>query len=150
MRILLVDDSIHHRRAAVKQMAALGHTVAVFNSYVESIEAARQEKFDVALIDLLMPAESQTLGQEGMAQHFGVEMAVGYPLAIKLATLGIPRIAVATDTNHHNHPASAAVDWFAGASVMINGAEVRFIHSPMCQGDKGMVKDWAQVLSQFG
>lgn len=144
MRILLVDDTLQHRRAGISQLEALGHEVLACSGYGDARRAAKTERFDAALIDLLMPAEATTLGTEARIEFVGREIAIGFPLAIELARLGIPKIAVATDTNHHNHPMSAAVDWFDGQALTINGAVVRIGHAHLL--DDG-AKNWAQVLS---
>ena len=59
--------------------------------------------------------------------------------------MGVKMIVVATDTNHHNHPMSAIVDWFGSdRSVNINDAKVIFVHSPM---NEDGTKKWAKALS---
>ena len=83
MRILLVDDNIRHRRAGVQQLQSAGHEVVALNSYGEANRLVRQEQFDVALVDLLMPAEEMTLGEEGL-KHLGSQIGVGYALAVDL------------------------------------------------------------------
>lgn len=144
MRILLLDDSPKHRRAGVAQLQALGHEVVQFSSYWDAHEAVRGgQKFDVALLDMLMPAESNTLGSDGQTKWLGVEMDFGIGTAFELARLGVPLVAVATDSNHHSHPASAMVDWFDGEPFRVNEALVVIMHSPM----QGEVKDWARVLA---
>lgn len=148
MRILLVDDSRKHRDAGVADLSALGHEVVALRDYSEVAKVVRGERFDVALLDLLMPAEAMTLGSAGLA-HLGESFAVGYPLAVYLAARGVPFVAVATDTNHHNHPASAMMDWLVGDVVTINGGTVMFMHSPMKSTSDGQVKDWAEVLRRL-
>jgi len=148
MRILLVDDSRKHREAGVADLTALGHEVVAFRDYAEIREVVKNESFDVALLDLLMPAEGMTLGSEGLA-HLGEPFAVGYPLAVYLATQGIPFVAVATDTNHHNHPASALMDWFDGTVINISGSYVQFMHAPMKKVAEAWLKDWPRVLEKL-
>ena len=142
MRILLLDDNLRHRRAGMRQLEALGHEVVAFCDYGEAREQAKTEKFDVALIDLLMPAEPTTLGDRARKEFVGREIAIGFPLVLELSRLGIKRIAVATDMNHHNHPMSAVVDWFHSVKLMVNGAEVSIMHAPM----RDDAKDWGEVL----
>ena len=146
MRILLVDDSLQHRRAGMIQLEALGHEVLACSGYGDARKAAEAERFDAALIDLLMPAEATTLGTEARIEHVGREIAIGFPLAIELARLGLPKIAVATDTNHHNHPMSAVVDWFEGKALTINGAVVRISHAVLVNDG---AKDWAKALADL-
>lgn len=89
--------------------------------------------FDVVLSDLLMPASRMTMGSEGM-KFVGQEMPVGFALALMASQHGAKYVAVVTDTNHHNHPASAMLDSFQARNDVffdINGAKVGFYHSPM-------------------
>lgn len=143
LKILLVDDSLKHRRAGQKQLEALGHEVVAVCGYTEALKLARQGGFDAALIDLLMPAESTTLSPDGCVEFLGKEVAVGFPMLMALALAGIPRVAMATDTNHHAHPMSAAVDWFIDRTMRINKSVALALHSPM----QGNVKDWGKVLA---
>ena len=89
-----------------------------------------------------MPAEPTTLGDRARKEFIGREIAIGFPLVLELSRLGIKRIAVATDMNHHNHPMSAVVDWFHSVKLMVNGAEVSIMHAPM----RDDAKDWGEVL----
>ena len=146
MRILLLDDNLRHRRAGARQLEALGHEVVALCDYGEARERAKTEPFDVALIDLLMPAEPTMLGEEARKEFVGREIAIGFPLVLELSRLGIGKIAVATDTNHHNHPMSAVVDWFRGAALSVDGAKVAIMHAPM--RDDG-AKDWGKILAQI-
>ena len=144
MRVLLLDDNLRHRRAGMKQLDALGHEVVALCDYGEARERAKQENFDVALIDLLMPAEPTTLGTEARKEFVGREIAIGFPMVLELSRFGIKKIAVATDTNHHDHPMSAVVDWFHSDTLEVNGAKVIIMHAPMC-GDGA--KDWGKILA---
>lgn len=142
MRILLVDDNVRHRRGGVKQLQALGHEVVAFCDYGEARAQAKDEHFDIALLDLLMPAEPTTLGDEARKEFVGREIAIGFPLVLEMSRY-IGQVAVATDMNHHSHPMSAAVDWFIGATLSVNGAVVRIMHAPLCEDG---TKDWGKVL----
>ena len=142
MRILLVDDTLAHRRAGKRQLEALGHEVVALCDYTEAERMVETERFDAALIDLLMPAEPLTLGPDAVAKYVGVEIDVGFALMLALTMAGIPLVAVATDTNHHAHPASAMVDWFY-KPMTINGARVLIMHAPMCEDQ---TKDWGEIL----
>lgn len=144
MRVLLVDDNLRHRRAGVKQLGALGHEVVALSDYGEARKRAEGGSFDAALIDLLMPAEPTTLGTEARKEFVGREIAIGFPLILELTHLGIKKVAVATDMNHHNHPMSAVVDWFHSSELTVNGAKVLIMHAPMCEDG---VKDWGKILT---
>lgn len=145
MKILLLDDTRKHRQAGSEQLSALGHEIVLFSSYVEACRAAEENKFDIALIDLLMPAESMTLGGDGM-NYFGQPLDVGYSLAMKLAMDGIKLIGVVTDMNHHHHPASAIMDWFLGKTLDVCGSKVRFMQAHLVDGG---AKDWAVALNNL-
>lgn len=145
MKILLVDDTRKHRKAGIEQLTELGHEVVALSGYEDAVNKARGNKFDVALIDLLMPAEGMTLGGEGL-QYLGQPIDVGYSLAMKLALDGIKNIAVVTDMNHHSHPASAIMDWFLGKKLDICGSNVRFMRAWLVDGD---VKNWAVALESL-
>lgn len=77
-------------------------------------EAARQEcivfpDFDVALIDLLLPAGRNQMGDRGW-QYVGKEMPIGIFLALLAARHGVKLVGVFSDQCHHDHPASACFD----------------------------------------
>ena len=146
MRILVVDDSKKQRKAAVEQLQSVGVEVVTESEYVTAVKRIeRGEKFDVALLDLLMPAEAEMLAGKAL-EHLGETIDVGYPLAIKLALLGIKRIAVATDTTHHEHPSSAMMDWFKGKVIRIEESTVILMHAPT---SPQRIKDWKRVLEML-
>lgn len=144
MKILLVDDSRKHRESGATDLSADGHEVVAVRSYGESMKVA-DASFDVALIDLLMPAEGMTLGEKGM-EHFGEPFAIGYPLSIYLASKGIKRVAVATDSNHHDHPASAIMDYVGMEKIVVGESSIIWMHSPMKEND---AKNWKAVLEKL-
>jgi CheY-like chemotaxis protein len=71
--------------------------------------ATTRPNFDVVLLDLLMPASRQAQGDEG-APFVGKEMPLGTFLILLALSAGVKNIGMVTDKNHHNHPASAALD----------------------------------------
>lgn len=86
-----------------------------FAFYKECREkATRRPDFDVVLTDLLVPASSKAQGPEGM-RFVGEEMPLGTAIALRALSVGVKMVAVVTDMNHHNHPASAAFDGFGPA-----------------------------------
>lgn len=142
MRVILVDDSRRHREAGVADLTTHGHKVAAFSDYVEAANAMKRSSFDVALLDLLMPAEGMLLGPEGQ-KHFGRPFPAGFAMSMFAAQQRIPWIAVATDTNHHDHPASAMLDWFKDQRMQVGDSVVMWIHAPL--RDDG-AKDWPAAL----
>jgi CheY-like chemotaxis protein len=82
--------------------------------YHEACKAAREAatthpNFDVVLTDLMMPASRSAQGPDGM-QFVGEQMPVGTFLILLALRAGVKVIGMVTDMNHHNHPASAALD----------------------------------------
>jgi CheY-like chemotaxis protein len=144
MKILVVDDTLRHRRAARAQLEALGHEVILTSDYTEARALAKRHVFDAVLLDLLMPAEGATLGTAAREKYFGVETGIGFPLVLDLSRY-VKQMVLATDTNHHDHPLSAAVDWFIGPPLSVNGARVLIMHAPMTEG----VKNWAEMLERL-
>ncbi|MEI7890492.1 MAG: hypothetical protein WCI36_00835 [bacterium] len=146
MKILIVDDSKKHREAARKQLETLGHEVVITGGYTDVFRGhiLKDNSFDVALIDLLMPAESMTLGERGM-EFFGQEIMVGYPLSIFLAMSGVKLVGVVTDTGHHDHPASAIMD-FLCEPLIANGANVFYLHARLTNDGS---KDWSAALKSI-
>lgn len=77
--------------------------------------------WDAVLCDLLMPAGSNKQGDKGY-EHVGQEMPVGWSLALQAALEGAKYVAVVTDMNHHDHPASAMLDAIDRGTFQISGA----------------------------
>lgn len=67
--------------------------------------------FDVVLTDLLVLPSAQQQGPEG-SRLLRTQMPLGAIIALLALAGGVKKVAVVTDTNHHNHPASAAFDCF--------------------------------------
>jgi hypothetical protein len=149
MRILVVDDSLRHLEAARQSLA--DHELTLVDSYTAAqILLQKGAPFDAVLSDLMMPAEPQTLGPEGL-KFLGHQIPIGFVVALLAARVGVKRIAVVTDANHHNHPMSAALDWIGSAywdgkerpTFKVNGAAVLIAHAKLLP-DGG--KDWAAAL----
>jgi CheY-like chemotaxis protein len=106
MRILVIDDTRKHLDAAVKTLEE--HVVTLCEDYEDAVELIKQGQWDAVLCDLLMPAGSRG-DRKGV--FLGQEVAVGWPLALLAAKQGVKHVAMITDACHHDHPASAMVDW---------------------------------------
>ena len=131
MKILIVDDNTKHLEAA----------------RVLSLQPGTD--IEVLLSDLLMPAEAETLGSNGM-NYLGHEIPIGLMLMLRAAKAGVRHVAVVTDTNHHNHPMSAAVDWINPAywsdeeNLFNIGETIALVaHAPLLKDGS---KDWAAVM----
>lgn len=127
MKILVVDDSHIHQQAAKEQLK--NHETIVVGSYDEGQKLLEKpHDFEVVLVDLLMPASRQQMGNAGM-RLAGTEMPVGIFLALLAAKNGAKYVAVLSDSNHHQHPASACLDAFNEHEVLptpfvVEGAKV--------------------------
>ena len=53
--VLLAEDCLVNQEVAVGLLELLGHSVRVVNNGREAVEAARQQNFDVVLMDVEMP-----------------------------------------------------------------------------------------------
>lgn len=98
---------------------------AAWNKANEELQekARRRPDFDVVLTDLLVLPSSEAQGPEG-EKFLGQEMPLGTIIALRALAAGIKMVAVVTDMNHHNHPASAAFDGFKPFSI---GTDVKVI-----------------------
>lgn len=105
----------------------------------EILEGTRPAPYDVALIDLMMPAGKYTQGPG--VKFVGQMMGVGYPLALLAALKGAKFVGVVTATNHHHHPMAATIDHLSSAywqeepercpaAFEINGARAGFFNAP--------------------
>ena len=162
MKILVIDDNPIHQQAAEQTLRADhdltvvgGHDVArkalyerydeekmerlrgqykeegIENSWVRAREESCLPYWDAVLCDLLMPAGRYAQGDKGF-RYVGVEMPVGWSLAITAALKGARYVAVATDVNHHRHPASAMLDEIYDTVFTLHGAQAWFTnHVPM-------------------
>lgn len=83
-------------------------------------KATTQLHFDVVLTDLLVPASDQAQGRDSRAL-VGKEMPLGTTIALLALVVGTKNVAVVTDMNHHDHPASAAFDCFGAHRLSPNG-----------------------------
>jgi len=138
--------------SAREQLEAAGHEAVIYPNYFGALDAAilgerMNDQFDADWIDLMMPAEPRTLGTEG-ERFLGEPIGVGYPLAMKLAQLGIKMIIVVSDVNHHDHPAAAMFDWLIGNSLQVDDSVVMFQGAKLLENG---AKDWcASIDGIFG
>ena len=119
MKILVLDDNAIHRNAAKAQLN--GHDVTIVDNFDTMVDLIRPEykdgvyhprDWDVVLTDLLVPATRKAQGPAG-EQHVGKEMPLGSIIVLIAQSHGVRKIGLLTDLNHHNHPASAALDCLA-------------------------------------
>lgn len=150
MKILVIDDSVNNQRSAQQGLGTL-HDLTVVNNFDEAFELTYSERWDVVLCDLMMPAGSYAQGAKG-SKYVGQEMPVGWALAITAALYGAKYVAVVTNTNHHDHPASAMLDAMCNSQFRIHGASAIFTGTPgsvKIEGTEERGKDWAMILERL-
>lgn len=170
LNILVIEDSAVHQQAAREQLA--DHNLTVVGSYDEGQEwltpygdlcckkardfrqggmsdedawaqALKLFQWDVVLIDLMLPASGQALSHEH--RHLaGQEMPIGTTLAFLALKRGVKMVAVVTDTNHHDNPASAALDVMSG-SFSVGDARM-YLENSWSHDLYGSAKPWSAVL----
>lgn len=110
---------------------------ALFDQCVGEFKCYPQ--FDAVLSDLMLPASEKTLGPKGY-QHIGKEMPLGTFLLLLAMRARVKKVGLVTDTNHHDHPASAAVDAFGcGRDGAFDVGDTKVV----CWN---YGKDWKEVL----
>lgn len=153
MKILVIDDNPGHLQAAKEQLEK-DHDLRTTDSYETAIELlVPGTDIQIVLSDLRMPAEPYCLGGKGL-QFLGHPMAIGWILLFRAAAAGISRIAVITDTNHHEHPESAALDWICPPywnttqqpRFQVNDSTVLIAHAPLLPDGR---KNWAEALQRL-
>ena len=158
MRILVIDDKAQNTKAARAQLSA--HDLTLASSYDEAVKrlggSYEEHDFDVVLTDLMMPASGDCMGEEG-EQFVGKDMPVGIFLVLLAAKRGAKRVALLSDTDHHDHPASASLDLLNGfsrepAPFRINSTLVLLTNnSDWIHWDAatGRTKDWGGLLKHL-
>lgn len=167
LNILVIDDSVNHQQAARQVLGAEHNLTVVGSyddalgplavkhdkEKYESLCARYKEQgvenyykraraeselpyWDAVLCDLLMPAGREVQGREGL-KYVGQEMPVGWSLAITAALRGAKYVAVVTDMNHHDHPASAMLDSMSRTIFDLHGAKALFTNDVCMVGIEG-------------
>lgn len=145
--VLVFDDNETHGNAAWQQLA--DYNVVVVDNYDRAEELILAGGFDYILLDLLVPASRSMQGTKGL-QYVGQEM----PMTPILAFLALcqdvnvtPKgVAILTDSGHHDHPASAALDRL-GKVVTLNDTKVLLTNSHSFVS--GGVKQWDELLKRL-
>lgn len=89
--------------------------------------------FDVVMTDLFVPPSLQA--QSDPKRFDGQAMPVGTTIALLALYSGAKKVAVVTDENHHNHPASAAFDCFESAKYTLKDSGVTSAIENVCKAD---------------
>jgi CheY-like chemotaxis protein len=143
-RILVLDDTEINRAAAQYQFGEKNQ-VDIFSTYKAAAEALRHSQYDYVLLDLLMEPESFMLSDSAFARVAGSEFAAGSIVALVAATKPNTHVIVASDASHHDHPATALLDYLWNSRiVMENGSSLIFRQASTVKNTLGgmYVKDW--------
>ena len=140
--ILVVDDRRVNALAAIEQLGEL-YQLTVVSTYRQALDEllARIAKtqFAAVLTDYLMPASAMTLGDAARVAFAGRQMPLGLIIAMRAIQAGVTKVAVVTDTSHHDHPMVAALDPLLNQPWRINDGIVRF----WIGRNEREQKDWA-------
>lgn len=169
MKILVIDDKPTQIAAAKAQLE--GHELVTTDSADKALvllgeeegDRTRECDFDVVLTDLMMPAPRQGLGNQAMQEYVWSEtpplIPAGIFFALMAAKNGVKYVGLLTDTNHHNHPASALLDAFLGGPMSIDGAKVVmtnshfFLETQKAEGSDpqhpSQIKRWDKLLTRL-
>lgn len=141
--VLVFDDSWAHIEAAAEQLST-EHNLTVAMTYDRAEWLVKNELFDAVLLDLLVPASAKMLGGEG-EKYVGQEMPLTPILAFLALNRGVKKVGILTDADHHNHPASAALDVF---HQPFSVGDVKIVISNSSLGLDGR-KDWRGLLAKL-
>lgn len=155
--MLLFDDSPVHMRFGGKQLSRT-FNVWTASSWDEALRKLQYGGFKYLLSDLLVPASAENQGPCGIP-YVGKEAPMGAIMALLALAHGVRGIGVVTDKGHHDHPASAAFDYFPEAPVTIGSVKILLTNQPnlfwvnkeTCEqaDEKGantvLAKDWLGV-----
>lgn len=73
LKILLVEDNLLNQRIVLFSLKKFNHAVTIANNGLEAVEKFREDKFDVILMDIMMPVMD---GLEATVKIREVEQAI--------------------------------------------------------------------------
>lgn len=166
MRILVVDDNAANQESA-SLLTQDGHDVTVLGTIEEAFrffsEAEKKGVPDVVMSDLWMPAPAMDNFYRGVQyilssnnpyhpEHDGNrtdQIPAGLVFAIAAANLGVKRIAILTDSDHHSDQMVAVMDLFE--ENLFGGHIGKYEARYFSRNDEGLpiVKDWQKLLKRL-
>lgn len=147
-RILILDDTEANRNSAAWQFGDT-NVVEVFSSYRTAVEALRQNRYDLVLLDLLMQPESFMLSDTAYAKVAGSEFSAGSIVALVASLSPATQVTVVTDASHHDHPATALLDYLWNQPITFaNGSSLTFRQAATVgMPDSPLtIKDWDRSI----
>lgn len=113
LEILVVEDNEHHRKAAKELLKEhKTRTVSTFDdaiSMLDCFEKTEKGRPDALLTDLNFSFGGRT--SDLYDEHKFKEEPLGYALALYAAKIGVPKIAIVTDMNHHHNALAKTFDY---------------------------------------
>jgi CheY-like chemotaxis protein len=171
LSILVCEDNIKNLQAAREQLAEhIVHTASTLvgaigflgsrmlediPSYGDKFEWAGlpipqyKGDIDIVLTDMYLPG-----GRVRGLYEFGDDQPtpVGVMIALRAASLGVKRIGLMSNANHHTDAMTCGIDmlngtWFSTKRPLnINGSKVVFTTAKMVSTEGSYVKDWQALL----
>lgn len=92
--------------------------------------------WDAVFCGLIMPAGNENQDYESLDKYVGKEMVTGWAFALTALENGAKYAVVATDINHHHHPASNLLDNFS-KPLSISNAQLLLTNFVELIGIKG-------------
>ena len=141
-RIMVLDDHALNLKSAMAQLGPKNE-VSVYENYTAYFRALSEERPDIALLDMLMPAEDYMLSGQARGKSMGGPFPVGMFAALAAAQRRVPLIVIATDAGHHDHPAFALVDHLGwNEPISLGSSTLMIVQARMIEG----VKDWGKSM----
>lgn len=146
MKILLVDDDFNNRQSGRADLEGFQHNVMAVASYWQAHDCASGH-FDVAILELLMPAVDIGLDQNGQNIFLGHKVAAGWPLLIYCVLNNVKHICLLTNTPPENNPHSVLINWFGDKKFRLGLSEVVITHAELKEdGTKNYVSALARLF----
>jgi CheY-like chemotaxis protein len=145
--VLVFDDNYRHAMAAIDQLSPQFNVMAV-TSYDHAQALIAKEKFDIVLLDVLVPASARMMGREG-EKFIGQEMPITPFLVFLAMKNGAKKIGLLTDAGHHDHPASACIDAFGGYPWSVGDVRIVLSNHDIIIADGVRVKNWLSLVDKL-
>ena len=142
-KVLVIDDNQENLEAAKEQLGE-DYNLTAISTFEEAKKMLSEEKWDIVMTDIFMPATEDGLTSEGL-RHSHELVPVGLILALVALKENTPQIFIVSDTNRHSHPIAWAMDNIR--SGYDEASEDRIVcryHFSDASGKR--VKDWKRVL----
>ncbi len=153
LNILVVDDT--NDQLEMAKLLLVGHKVTTISGWAATKKALMGKNydnpnhFDIVLTDMMMPGESEGLGNYS---RVGELVPYGFNVAMLALRCGVAKVAVVSngqgdDGNHHQDPILWACDElhgfnFEGRLMFFTGYDCPFKFP-------SLLKDWKKVLDRL-